>query len=64
MNNHKTPGEWKTKLTMAINFISPKDSDDTRTTNTKSNDIEIMVMIQMKSFKKLLNLFCKDIKKY
>ena len=27
MNNHKTQGEWNIKLTMAINFISPKDSD-------------------------------------
>ena len=28
---------------MAINFISSKDSDGTRTMHTKSNNIEIMV---------------------
>ena len=33
-------GEWKIHL-MSINFISPKDSDETR--NTKSDNIKIMV---------------------
>ena len=28
---------------MAINFISSKDSDETRTMHTKSNNVEIMV---------------------
>ena len=28
---------------MAINFISSKDSDDTRTMHTKSNNVEIMM---------------------
>ena len=27
---HKTQSEWKIQLTMAINFISSKDSDETR----------------------------------
>ena len=36
-------GEWKIQLTMAINFISFKDSDDTRNVHAKSNNIEIMV---------------------
>ena len=27
INDHKTQGEWKIQLTMAINFISSKDSD-------------------------------------
>ena len=34
------------QLTMAINFISSKDSDETRTMHTKSNNIEIMIGIQ------------------
>ena len=34
--------EWKIQLTMAINFISSKDSDETRTMHTKSNSVEIM----------------------
>ena len=35
--------EWKIQLTMSINFISSKDSDETRNMHTKSNNIEIMV---------------------
>ena len=46
--NNKTqveedPSEWKIQLTMAISFISSKDSDETRTMHTKSNNVEIMV---------------------
>ena len=33
---HKTQSEWKIQLTMAINFISSKDSDETRTMHAKS----------------------------
>ena len=36
-------GEWKIQLTMSINFISSKDSDETCNMHTKSNNIEIMV---------------------
>ena len=36
---HKTQSEWKIQLTMAINFISSKDSDETRTMHTKSNNV-------------------------
>ena len=39
----KTSSEWKIQLKMAINFISSKDSDETRTMHTKSNNVEIMV---------------------
>ena len=39
----KTSSEWKIQLTMAIDFISSKDSDETRTMHTKSNNIEIMI---------------------
>ena len=39
----KTYSEWKFQLTMAINFISSEDSDETRTMHTKSNNVEIMV---------------------
>ena len=31
----ETSSEWKIQLTMAINFISSKDSDETRTMHTK-----------------------------
>ena len=39
----ETPSEWKIQLTMAINFISSKDSDEVRTMHTKSNNVEIMI---------------------
>ena len=37
-----TSSDWKIQLTMAINFISSKDSDETRTMHTRSNNVEIM----------------------
>ena len=40
---HKTKIEWKIQLTMTINFISSKDSDETRTMHVKSNNVEIMM---------------------
>ena len=36
-------GESKIQLTMRINFISSKDSEETRTIHTKSNNVEIMM---------------------
>ena len=36
--------EWKIQVTMAINFISSKDSKETRTMHTKSDNIEIMMV--------------------
>ena len=51
------------KLTMQINFISSKDSEETRTMHTKSHNIEIMMVTkQMKLSKDFLNLFYKIIK--
>ena len=43
INNHKTQGEWKIHWKIAINFISSKNSDETRTMHSKSDDIEIMM---------------------
>ena len=40
---YKTQSEWKIQLTMAINFSSSKDCDETRTMHTKSNNVEIMM---------------------
>ena len=39
----KTPSESKIQLTMAITFISCKDSDETLTMHTKSNNVGIMM---------------------
>ena len=41
--DRKTQSEWKIQLTMAINFISSKDSDETRTMHAKSDNVEIMM---------------------
>ena len=43
INDYKTRREWKIQLTMPINFISLKDSTETRTIYTKSRNIEIMM---------------------
>ena len=43
INNHKTQVEQKIQLTMAINFFSSKNSEETRTINTKSDNIELMM---------------------
>ena len=43
INDHKTQSEWKIQLTMQINFISSKDSEETRTMHTKSHNMEIMM---------------------
>ena len=40
---HEIQSEWKILLTIAINFISSKDSDETCTMHTKSNNVEIMI---------------------
>ena len=39
----ETSSERKIQLTMTFNFISSKDSDETRTMHTKSNNVEIMI---------------------
>ena len=62
INDHKTQNEWKIELTMQINFISSKDSDETRTMHTKSDNIETMMgnetdEIIEKLFKSLLQKY-------
>ena len=44
IKDHKTQGEWKIYLTIGINFISSKHSDESRTMYTKSDNIEIMMV--------------------
>ena len=36
-------GEWKIQLTMSINFISSKDSDENCNMHTKKDNIEIIM---------------------
>ena len=54
--------EWKIQLTMAINFISSKDFDDTRTMHTKINNVEIMIGSETDEIIK--DLFESFLKKY
>ena len=63
INDHKTQGKWKIHLTMAINFIFSKDSEETCTMHTKSDNIEFMIGNIMKSLKNFLILFYQNIKK-
>ena len=47
---------------MSINFISSKDSDETRTTHTKSDNMEIMIASETdeiieETFKSLLQRY-------
>ena len=43
INDHKTQGEWKIHLTMAIYFFYPKDSEETCTMHTNSYNIEVIM---------------------
>ena len=43
INDHKTQGEWKINLTIAINFFSSKDSEEVRNMHSKSDNIEILI---------------------
>ena len=66
INDHKTRIEWKIQLTMQINFISSKDSEETRTMYTKSHNIEIMMgdetdQIIKKLFESLLQNYQKNL---
>ena len=64
MSDHKTRREWKTQLTLSINFISSKDSDETHNLHRKSNDIEIMTGNETDEItENFFGLFYKIIKK-
>ena len=41
--DYKTEGERKIQLTMEINSVSSKDSDEIRRTHTKSDNIDILM---------------------
>ena len=58
----KTSSEWKIQLTMSINFTSSKDSDETRTMHTKSNNMEIMVGGETNEI--IMDLFESFLQKY
>ena len=43
INDHKTQGEWKIHLTMAIKFFSSKYSEEIRTMYSPSDNVEVMM---------------------
>ena len=43
INDHKTQGEWKITITMAINLFPSKDSEETRIMYSPSDNREIMM---------------------
>ena len=43
INGYKTQDEWKIQLTIKISFISSKDSNETRTMHTASDNTEIII---------------------
>ena len=55
--------EDSTQLTMAINFISSKDSDEIRTMHTKSNNVEILIGSKTNEIVDEVYESLKDIKK-
>ena len=59
-------GKFTSKFTMHINFVSSKDSEEIRTTHTKSHNIENMMgnktdEITEKNFESLLQNYQKDL---
>ena len=59
----KKSDTWTIQLAIEINFISSKDVDEERVMHSKSDNIEIMIMINQKKFQKnFFNHFFIDIK--
>ena len=63
INDHKTEGEWKIHLTIAINFFSSKESEETRTMYGKSGNMEVMMGNETDKMKTFIIIFCKDTQK-
>ena len=60
IDNHKARGEWKIQLTMRIIFVSFIDANETRVMHTKSDNIEIMSVIETNdAINELFNSFSK-----
>ena len=68
INDCKTQDEWKIQLTVEMNFLPSKDSNETRTMHTKIDNIEIMTgnetdEIIEKLFKSLLQKYQEGLEK-
>ena len=57
-------GEWKIPLTMRINFVSSLDPGKNRIMDSKSDNVEIIMVIETDNvFKKLFESFFKNYQK-
>ena len=64
IDEHRIQGEWKIQLTLTINFFSSKDSEETCTMHSKSDNIEITISNETDEIlKNFLILLYKNIKK-
>ena len=64
IDSHRTQGEWKVQLTMAINFFSSKDSEEIRTMHIKSDNIEVLIGNETDEIiKELFNSFLQKYQK-
>ena len=62
INDHKTQGKWKIKLTMTINFFSSKDSKEIRRMYSPSDNIEVIISFETDKF--IEDLFDSFLQKY
>ena len=46
INDNKTQGTWKIKLTITIKFSCSKDSEETRVMYCPSDNIQVMIGIE------------------
>ena len=42
-NEHKNKDEWKIQISMSLNFVSSKDSNEVRTMYAKSNNADVLI---------------------
>ena len=50
MLHFKKPDTWKIQLTIAINFVSHKETDEERVMYSKSDNLEIMINNKASAF--------------
>ena len=43
INEHKNKDEWKIQISMSLNFVSSKDSNEVRTMYTKSDNADALI---------------------
>ena len=66
INDYRTQGEWKSQLKTLIDFISFKDSDETRTMHRNIDNIKNMIGSEIDEiieelFESLLQKYQKDL---